>query len=165
MGNHVDLESLYVFPKPETMPHRIEKSILISSDPSSVWKVLTEPERMKQWMGEPEMELEIQSDWKANSPIIISGFHHTRFENKGTVLIFEPHKTLKYTHLSSLSRLADKIENYSILEFTLMPVGNQTALSLTISNFPTETIYKHLDFYWNTTIVWIKNAVEKPGFA
>lgn len=77
------------------------------------------------------------------------------------VLVFEPNKTLKYTHLSSLSRLADLDENYSILEFILMPEGNQTRLSLTISNFPTETIFKHLDFYWNTTRVMIKDVLEK----
>lgn len=110
------------------------------------------------------MKLEVHSTWRPKSPIIISGFHYTRFENKGTVLVFEPNKTLKYTHLSSLSRLADQDENYSILEFILMTEGNQTRLSLTITNFPTETIFRHLDFYWNTTMVMIKDVLEKQGF-
>lgn len=60
----------------------------------------------------------------------------------------------------SVSRIADKPENYSILEFVLTPEGRQTILTLTISNFPTEAIRKHLEFYWRTTMVKIKRMVE-----
>jgi uncharacterized protein YndB with AHSA1/START domain len=142
------------------MNHRIEKSILINSDPSTIWKTLTVPELVQQWMGEPEMGIEIHTDWKVNSPIIIRGFHHIKFENRGTVLQFEPCKTLKYSHLSSVSRLVDKADNYSIIGFVLTPLENQTLLSLTIENFPTDTIFKHLQFYWNTTIHKIKYFIE-----
>jgi len=143
------------------MTNQIEKTIIIRTNPSIVWKTLTEPDLMKQWMGESEMEIEINCTWKLNSPIIISGFHHVKFENKGLVLQFDPHKTLKYSHLSSLSRLSDRPENYSIIEFTLTPLGNHTSLTLTVSNFPTETIFKHLDFYWRTTLEIIKDLIER----
>jgi hypothetical protein len=113
-----------------------------------------------QWSGEPEMKIEVVTDWKINSPIIIRGFHHIRFENKGTVLQFDREKKLSYSHLSSVSRLPDKPENYSILEFNLTPSGKQTLLELIISNFPTETIRKHLEFYWRTTVVKIKRMAE-----
>ena len=116
---------------------------------------------MKQWMGDPEMEIDIQTNWQVNSPIVISGFHHLKFENKGTVLQFEPGQALKYNFLSSLSRLPDVPENYTIISFTLSPADSQTALTLVITNFPTETIYRHLDFYWRTTIELIKQLIEK----
>ena len=116
---------------------------------------------MKQWMGDAEMEIDIQTTWQVNSPIVISGFHHLKFENKGTVLQFEPGQALKYNFLSSISRLPDIPENYTIIGFTLSPADNQTALTLVITNFPTETIYLHLDFYWRTTIELIKHFTEK----
>ncbi|MBI3258605.1 MAG: SRPBCC domain-containing protein [Ignavibacteriae bacterium] len=139
---------------------QFEKTIIINSLPSLVWKVLTDPTLMKQWMGEPEMNLNIQTDWTVNSPIVIFGFHHVKFENKGVVLEFEPNMKLTYTHLSSISRLADKPENYTIFEFTLTPLGDGTSLTLTISNFPTESIFKHNDFYWRATMEIIKKLVE-----
>jgi hypothetical protein len=40
-------------------------------------------------------------------------------------------------------------------------VQDQTSLTLTINNFPTETIYRHLDFYWRTTLVMLKKFTEE----
>ena len=138
-----------------------EKKVLINADPATVWKALTEPAQMIQWMGEPEMKLTIETTWQVNSPITISGVHHIKFENKGTVLAYDPYSTLSYTHLSSVSRLSDKPEHYSIFKFVLAPVAEQTELTLTIENFPTEVIYQHLNFYWRTTVEKIRQFVEK----
>jgi hypothetical protein len=138
-----------------------EKKVLINANPATVWKALTEPAQMVQWMGEPEMGLTIETTWQVNSLITISGFHHIKFENKGAVLIYDPHRTLSYTHLSSVSRLADKPEHYSIFIFILTPVAEQTELALAIENFPTEVIYQHLCFYWRTTVEKIRLFVEK----
>jgi uncharacterized protein YndB with AHSA1/START domain len=143
-----------------TMAQRIDKTIIIEATPSAVWDRLTNPDLMKQWMAEPEIGIEIITDWKVGSPIIIKGFHHIKFENKGTVLQFEPGKVLQYNYLSSLSRLPDSPENYSIVEFRLAPLEHHTSLTLTISNFPTEIIFKHVDFYWKTTIVLLKKFIE-----
>lgn len=143
------------------MTYRIERTVLINSAAVTVWTTLTEPALMKQWMGDPEMEIDIQTNWQVNGPIVISGFHHLTFENKGTVLQFESGQALKYNFLSSISRLPDIPENYTVIGFTLSPADRQTALTLVITNFPTETIYRHLDFYWRTTIELIKQLVEK----
>ncbi|HEY8894738.1 MAG TPA: SRPBCC domain-containing protein, partial [Niastella sp.] len=80
---------------------------------------------------------------------------------KGTVLQFEPGKVLSYSHLSSLSRLPDQPNNYTVITFNLAPLQDQTSLTLTINNFPTETIYRHLDFYWRTTLVMLKKFTEE----
>jgi uncharacterized protein YndB with AHSA1/START domain len=143
------------------MSHRIEKTVLINAPATAVWETLTQPYLMKQWMGEADMNLHIQTSWIVNTPITISGFHHLPFVNKGTVLQFEPEVVLSYTHNSSLSRLPDEPGNYSIMTFQLNPAENQTALQLTITNFPTETIYRHLEFYWQTTIQLLKKFIER----
>ena len=116
---------------------------------------------MKQWLGEPELRIEIETDWTVGNPILIRGFHHVKFENKGTVLSFEKNKRLSYTHVSSVSRLPDVESSYSVLDFILTPVDNSTLLTLTIENFPTEAIRKHLEFYWPPTLVVIKEMAEK----
>lgn len=143
------------------MTDQFSITVIINSEPLKVWTVLTSAELMPKWMGEPEMKLEIHTDWKINSPIFIHGFHHVKFENKGIVLQYDKGKMLSYSHLSSISRLPDKPENYSILEFILTAVDKNTQLTLNIKNFPTEIIRKHLEFYWRTTIITIKKNVEK----
>lgn len=139
----------------------IEIQLHIKTDPDTIWKMLTEPELMKQWMGEPEMKLEINTTWKINSPISIKGFHHINFENMGIVLKYEENSFLSYSHLDSVSRLDNKPENYSIIEFNLIPDQTQTILKIKLDNFPTETIFKHLQFYWKNTIYLIKKMAEK----
>lgn len=145
------------------MTNLIEKTVVINALATNVWKALTQPFLMKQWMGEEEMNLHIQTSWAVNTPITITGFHHLPFVNKGTILEFDEEKVLSYSQNSSLSRLPDVPENYSVIKFNLSPSDTQTALTLTITNFPTETIYKHLEFYWQSTIVLLKKFVESSS--
>jgi uncharacterized protein YndB with AHSA1/START domain len=142
------------------MKERFIISIAIEASTEVVWKTLTDPNVMKQWMGESEMQIEIDTTWKVGSPIIIRGFHHVKFENRGVVVEFEKENKLSYTHLSSVSRLPDVEENYSVIEFVLDEEGNATLLTVTLSNFATESIKKHLEFYWRGTLVLIKEVAE-----
>jgi uncharacterized protein YndB with AHSA1/START domain len=143
------------------MTQEIEITIIIKASPSVVWDFLTKPNLARHWMGEPEMGLEIMTDWKVGNPIMIRGFHHVKFENKGKILESEPDRVLKYDYLSSISRLPDKPENHTIIEFRLTPVNDQTSLTLALSNFPNESIFKHVDFYWKTTIGILKKVIER----
>lgn len=102
------------------MEHCIKKSVLINVSSSQVWKYLTNPDLLKQWMGDSEMQIEILTDWKVGNPFIIKGFHHQQFENKGTVLEFKPEKVFRYNYLSSLSDLANIPENHTTIRFTLV---------------------------------------------
>lgn len=144
----------------DRMKNEISETVLINAQPSEVWHALTTLDVMTKWMGEPDMDLKVHTDWKVNSPILIAGFHHVKFENRGVVLIYDKERRLSYSHLSSVSRLPDKPENYSILEFVLTPTDNRTQLTLAIKNFPTESIFKHLAFYWKATVITIKGTVE-----
>ena len=141
-------------------PQRIEKSILIHAPLSTVWKYLTVPELMQQWMGDPEMNIEILTDWKVSASFIVKGFHHVQFENKGTILQLEPECIFQYSHLSSFSDLPDKAENYTVITFRLNDTGGQTELSVETENFPTEAIFRHWEFYWNGTTQLLKSRIE-----
>jgi len=136
------------------------KNIIIHSNPSQVWKALTDPKLMERWMS--ESPIEIHTDWKTGSPMIIRGIlSQTPFENKGEVLQFNPEKLLAYSHLSSLSNLPEESENYTIIEFQLSSIEKGTSLTIHLRSFPTEIIYKHLVFYWNTTLEILRKFLEQ----
>lgn len=144
------------------MTQAFRKTILIDAPIEVVWDSLAIPERMKAWMGEPELEIEIDTDWNVGGPIVIRGHHHVRFENRGVVLEFAPRARLSYTHLSSLSRLsADDRANYATLEFGLMPMDDTTSLTLSITGFPTESIFRHMDLYWRGTLEVLRLHAEQ----
>lgn len=140
-------------------PAAFSKSVAINATPQAVWAALTTPGLMKQWMSESVVD--VTTDWTVGGSIDICGQVYKKpFDNYGTVLAFDPGHTLRYSHLSSLSHLPNAPESYCVLDFTLTPNDGHTVLILTITNFPTETIYKHLAFYWNVTLEILKKFVE-----
>jgi uncharacterized protein YndB with AHSA1/START domain len=137
------------------------RTVTIAASPAQVWRALTEPALMKGWMADPKVGVEIETTWAEGSPIRVTGFHVARFENRGVVERFEPERRLRYTHLSSLSKLPDVPESYAAVEFRLQPAGDGTELTIKVSHFATESIFKHLEFYWNGTAQVLKRFVEK----
>lgn len=141
--------------------HMIEKTVVIAAPPGAVWEALTDPAAMRAWMGEPEMALDVATDWRPGSPIVISGVHHGPFRNHGIVLDAVPGALLRYTHLSSVSGLADVPAHYSVITFVLDAVDGGTAVRLTVEGFATDTIYRHLNLYWRGTLDVFKAFVER----
>jgi uncharacterized protein YndB with AHSA1/START domain len=67
------------------MTDKFSTAVIINSEPAKVWAVLTEHRRMTQWMADPEMRIEVYTNWEINTGILVRGFHHLKFENKGIV--------------------------------------------------------------------------------
>src|ERR1041384_3371458 len=106
------------------------KTVEIDAPASRVWDALTDPALMKQWMADSDTEISILTDWTVGNPIVMYGkLHRMKFENKGRVLQFERERILRYSHLSSLSRLPDEPSSYSIIEFRLTPIDHGTSLA------------------------------------
>lgn len=138
----------------------ITNSIYIDKDCVKVWSVITDIHLMKKWMGEPDMSIDIITDWVVGNPIIVSGFHHVNFINTGKVLCSEPYNRISYSSKSSLSHLDDKAESYTVISFILKPSKSGTLLTINLQNFPNEVIKKHHELYWRTTIILIKKLIE-----
>ncbi|MGN6417046.1 MAG: SRPBCC family protein [Pseudobacter sp.] len=137
----------------------INKTININAPASRVWEALTTPAIMKRWMTDAEMD--ITSDWRTGSAIVISGnLHGIPYENKGTILRFEPYSVLKYNCWSSLSQHDDVPENYSLITFRLMASEGITTLVFTQTNFTEDVIFKHFNFYWNTALQLLRRLSE-----
>ncbi len=144
----------------EPIPEQFTRSITINASPAKVWDALTVPELMKQWMS--QTPIEIITDWKVGKAITVKGdWYKAGFVNKGKVLRYEHEQLLEYSHLSSLSRLPDQPENYCIIMFRIIPETGYTALEVTLSNFPTDSIYRHFAFYWTVTIALLKKFIEQ----
>ncbi|MCF6404661.1 SRPBCC domain-containing protein [Chitinophaga filiformis] len=137
------------------MEEILEKQVSINAASGEVWKLLTDTALMKTWMGSAETRLEIATSWEVGTPIVIKGFHHVNFENRGSVLEYVPNSVVSYNFVSSISRLPDEPGSYTTLRFVLTPQEDHTVVSLSISNFPTEAIYHHLNFYWNVTLAML----------
>lgn len=137
-----------------------EESVFIDAPASAVWEHLTSAALMPVWMGDPEMAVEVETDWTVGTPVVIRGFHHLPFRNTGTVLAFDPGERLAYTHLSSLSRLPDEPASYTTFDFTLSAVADGTSLHLVASGFPTDAVFRHLRFYWGGALACLKRCVE-----
>lgn len=141
------------------MNSTINKTITINAPASTVWNTLTNPDLMKLWLWESETT--ILADWSVGNPIVIQGdFHGIAFETKGTVLQVVPEHILSYTYWSSLSQLPDEPENYSVIAFNLAADENQTIVTFTETHHATLAIYKHSEFYWNTTLELMKQLIE-----
>lgn len=143
----------------------IRKSVRLNVPVSEVWEALTQPALMKSWMS--DSEIEIITDWRIGGPITINASavsHKTAFTNTGMVLQFVKDRILEYSHLSSISRLPDQSENYTLIRFTLWPEDAHTLLELDLRNFPDEIHYKHIDFYWAVTLEVLKRFLEEKHF-
>jgi uncharacterized protein YndB with AHSA1/START domain len=134
-------------------------SINIEAPISEVWDALTKPEIIKQYF----FGTDTQTDWVPGNPIKFSGeWEGKSYEDKGTVLNFEPHKLLRYNYWSSMSGIEDKPENYVVITFRLSEEDdNNTYLSIIQENIPSEEMKEHSEQNWNKVLEGLKNLLEK----
>ncbi len=142
-------------------PSTITKATTINAPAAVIWRVLTTPTLINEWISEDDITTE--TTWQVGAPIVVSGKLHGTipFENRGVVLQFEPESVLKYTAWSKLNRLPDLPENHAVIEFQLAPAdADQTRLTL-ILNQMNDATYEHYNFYWNVALYQIKLTAER----
>jgi uncharacterized protein YndB with AHSA1/START domain len=133
-------------------------SVTINATRSKVWDALVNPEAIRQYMFGTHMT----SDWHEGSPITWKGeWQGKAYEDKGVILKLEPEKVLQYSHFSPLSGLPDKPESYHTVTIQLSGDGNQTRVSLTQDNNPTEQARDHSEKNWEMMLGGLKKFVEQ----
>ena len=94
----------------------------IDAPPSSVWRALTDPDVIEQYM----FGARVVTDWQPGSSIVWKGEYEGKaYEDKGEVLEVVPERRLKVTHFSPLGGEDDVPENYHTLTYELE--GSRTA--------------------------------------
>lgn len=140
----------------------IVKAVAIAAEPAKVWRMLTTPEMIPQWMSDEELTVSLEGN--AGGAIVMRGMlHGMAFENHGAVRAFEPEKSFAYSYWSTLSasRLADVPENHTLVSFALAPADDGTLLTLTLSDFAEPSIRPHADLYWGPTLRILKAVCER----
>src|SRR5437016_6516027 len=90
--------------------------VTIDAAAEKVWRALTEPESIAQFM----FGARVTTDWQPGSPITYDGeWKGKPYRDKGTVLEVDPNRLLKTTHFSPLSGKADVPENYNVVTYEL----------------------------------------------
>jgi uncharacterized protein YndB with AHSA1/START domain len=133
-------------------------SISIDAPGEKVWDALVNPAAIKQYM----FGTDAVSDWHAGSPIVWKGeWQGKPYEDKGVILLFEPGRTLQYSHFSPLSGLSDIPENYHTVTIELWSSGNQTSVLLHQDHNATDEERLHSEANWGMMLEALKKYVEQ----
>lgn len=135
----------------------VKKQIEINATPEKVWETLTNPELIKKYL----FGTNTVSDWKKGSEIIFHGeYAEQQYRDKGIITESIMAEVLQYTYWSSFSGLADMPENYSLVEYKLMPEHNKTILKLSQQGFVNEQTQQHTQEAWEKVLQQIKELTE-----
>jgi uncharacterized protein YndB with AHSA1/START domain len=136
-----------------------ETRITIHAPVEAVWRALTDPALVKQYMYGTNLE----TDWKVGSPITWKGEYEGKpYEDKGRVLVVEPKKLLKVTHWSPMGGSEDKPENYHTVSYELAERDGETVLTLKQDNNPTQEAADTMaEKNWGPVLEGIRKVAEQ----
>jgi uncharacterized protein YndB with AHSA1/START domain len=136
-----------------------EKQVTVKASADTVWKALTDPALVQQYMYGTNLE----TSWEVGSPIRWKGeWHGKPYEDKGTILSVEPKKLLSVTHWSPMGGSEDKPENYHTLTYELDERGNDTVLTLKQDNNPTQEAANVMaDQNWGPVLEGLRAVAEQ----
>jgi uncharacterized protein YndB with AHSA1/START domain len=132
-------------------------TVLIDAPPARVWEALTKPEIIKKYF----FGTTTHTDWKIGNPIRFTGeFEGQHYEDKGTVLAFQPYSLIQYKYWSSMSGTEDRPENYLTITYRLQEEDNKTRLDITQENIRDEKAKEHSEDNWKKVLANLKRVVE-----
>ena len=129
----------------------------IDAPPSRVWRALTDPDLIEQYM----FGARVVTDWQPGSSIVWKGEYEGKaYEDKGEVLEVVPERRLRMTHFSPLSGADDVPENYHTLTVELEAENGTTHVSLSQDNNKSEEAAEHSRANWDKMLSGLKEVVE-----
>lgn len=135
-----------------------KKTITIHASVEAVWKGLTDPAEVKKYFFGTDQH----TSWEPGTAIRFTGeWDGKPYEDKGTVLKYEPGKMLQYDYWSSWSGNADEPENYQIVTYRVKPKGDSTTVTITQSNIKTLESKVHSAQNWGMLMKNLKGLLEK----
>jgi uncharacterized protein YndB with AHSA1/START domain len=131
--------------------------IMIPASADKVWRALTEPDSIAQFM----FGAKVTTDWQPGSPITYDGeWKGKPYRDKGTVLQVAPPRLLKTTHFSPLSGKEDVPENYNVVTYELTPQDGGTAVRVIQENNPDQQMVDESEKTWAMMLAKLKSVVE-----
>jgi uncharacterized protein YndB with AHSA1/START domain len=137
----------------------VEKSIIIKSTKPKIWKALTDPAIIKEYL----FGTETITDWKVGSDLIFQGeWQGQSYKDKGHILEIIPEELLSYDYWSAFSGMEDLPENYATITYTLTDEEDGIRLNIRQQGFANEDAWKHSENGWMEVLGKIKTIVEQP---
>lgn len=132
-------------------------SIDFNAPKARVWKALTDPADIKQYF----FGTNLITEWKIGGPIRFVGeWEGKSYEDKGTVLKFEPESILQYNYWSSMSGKEDKPVNYQTITYRVTEKDGLTNVQI-LQDGVTEETREHSEQNWKMMFEEIRRLVEK----
>lgn len=134
-----------------------EASITVAAPREQVWKALTDPGLIKEYF----LGTNVETTWRVGDPITYSGEYNGKaYEDKGTILAFEPLQLLKTTHYSPSSGLPDSPGNYHTVEYQLADADEGTSVTISQGNNKSEEEVEHSAATWRVVLQNLKEFLE-----
>jgi uncharacterized protein YndB with AHSA1/START domain len=132
-------------------------SVTIRVPIEEVWNALTTPELIKRWF----FGVDTETDWQVGSPLVHRGeWRGKPYEDKGTILRFEPPALLVHSHWSPASGVADRPEHYQEVSWSLTDRDGATTLTVAETNLPSEEAKTISEESWKAALTNLKDLLE-----
>jgi uncharacterized protein YndB with AHSA1/START domain len=143
------------------MPFSSTTSLDIQAPLASVWDAITKPEIVKLYF----FGTNLVTDWKVGSPLFFRGeWQGKAYEDRGTVLAFEPITSLTYDYWSGFSGVADEPALRQIIRYDLEPSESGVRITIHQSNVDTQARADHSATNWRSVLQALKILLEgKPA--
>ncbi len=144
----------------------IRKSIDVDAPVETLWKILTDPEFIRQYM----FGCNAETDWRPGSPLLWRGAADGVVYVKGHVVEVDSPRHLAYTIFDPNSKLADIPANYLTMSYDLKGRGNYgSILEITQGDFATvedgQNRYQHSRDGDDSVLQEIKKLAEAQALA
>ncbi|MFF1829549.1 SRPBCC domain-containing protein [Paenarthrobacter sp. NPDC058040] len=134
-----------------------EATVTVSAKRGDVWKALTDPVIIKKYF----LGTNVETTWQVGDPITYSGEYNGKsYEDKGTVLEFQPMDRVKTTHYSPSSGLADAPENYHTVEYRLADDDDGTSVTIVQGNNKSAEEVQQSTATWDMVLQNLKELLE-----
>ncbi len=139
------------------MTYSSKASIIINAPIETIWDALTKSEQVKEYF----FGTDLDTTWEVGSPILFRGeWEGKKYEDKGTVLEFNPPHSLSYDYWSSMSGIEDKQEAYQILRYDLTPHEDGVEVTISQSNVETQEKADHSTANWKMVLDGLKKYID-----
>ncbi|MDP1813223.1 MAG: SRPBCC domain-containing protein [Leadbetterella sp.] len=137
----------------------VSRSIEINATLAKVWKGLTDPSIIKDYL----FGTETVTDWKVGSEIIFQGeWEGKQYRDKGVILENIQNELISYSYWSGFSGTEDKPENYSLVTYNVEKIADdKTLFTWTQKGFASEQAYQHSESGMEEFLKSIKTVIEK----
>jgi uncharacterized protein YndB with AHSA1/START domain len=135
-------------------------TISIHASPEAIWDAITNPRLVKQYF----FGTELHTDWRVGSKLAFRGeWEGKRYEDRGTVLAFDPPRSLSFNYWSSFSGLEDIPERRQIIRYEVDERDDGVQVTVHQSNVDTQERADHSAQNWRSVLEGLKAFVERQS--